>query len=116
MDLSWSLYVPLVLAAVAFAGVSIAASIVSSRGNHDGAERVRDIGFLVLLAMGVWTVVLLLMAIFSEPDDIWDMVIIVLVIVVFFAILLLVFWAISLVIGAIGRGLSRRQQVTTEDL
>jgi hypothetical protein len=116
VDLSWSLYVPLVLAAVAFAGLSIAAGIVSARGNHAGAERVRDVGFLVIMAMGAWTVVLLLAAIFSEPDDVWDMAIIVLVVVVFFALLLLVFWAISLLIGAISRGLSRRRQVTTDEL
>jgi hypothetical protein len=116
MDLSWSLYVPLVLAGVGFAGLSIAAGIVSARGNHAGAERVRDVGFLLLLAMGVWTVVLLLAAIVSEPDDVWDMVIIVLVVVAFFAILLLVFWGISLLIGAISRGLSRRRQVTTDEL
>jgi hypothetical protein len=116
VDLSWSLYVPLVLAAIVFAGLSIAAGIVSARGNHANAERIRDVGFLVLIAMGTWTVVLLLMAIFSEPDDIWDMLIILLVVVAFFAVLLLVFWGISLLIGAISRGLSRRRQVTTEDL
>jgi hypothetical protein len=116
VDLSWGLYVPLILAAVAFGVLSIVAGIVAGRGNVDGAERIRDIGFLLLIGFGVWTIVLLLMAIFSEPDDVWDMLIITLVIVVFFAVLLVVFFLISLVFGRAGRRRARRRRVTTEDL
>jgi hypothetical protein len=116
MDLSWSLYVPLILAAAAFAVIAIAAGIVASRGNHAGAERLRDVGFLVLIGFGAWTVILVLMAIFSEPDDVWDLVIITLVIVAFFVILLVVLFGISLLIGALGRLMSRRTRVTTDEL
>jgi hypothetical protein len=112
----WSLFLPLLLGAIAFGAISAVAGVMSSRGNEDGAERVRDYGFLLLLAMSVWTVVLLLLAIFDEPDDVWDMVVIGLVIVVFFALLLLAFWGISLLIGLISRGTSRRRRVTTEDI
>lgn len=116
MDLSWGLYVPLILAAVAYGIVSAAAGVMAGRGNEAGSERVRDAGFLLLLAGGAWVLVLLLLSLFSEPDDLWDMVIITLVIVAFFAILLLALFGISLLIGRIGRSASRRRRVTTDEL
>jgi uncharacterized membrane protein len=112
----WSLFLPLLLGAILFGVVSVAAGVMSGRGNEEGAERVRDYAFLLLIAMGAWTVVLTLLAIFDEPDEIWDMVTIGLVIAVFFVLLLLAFWGISLLIGMIGRGTTRRRRVTTEDL
>jgi Kef-type K+ transport system membrane component KefB len=116
LDLTWSLYLPLVLAALGYAVISIVAGIMAARGNVARAERTRDIGFLVVLGIGAWTIILLLIAMFSEPDDVWDMVIITLVIVVFFAILLLVFFGLSLLVGAAGRARSRRRRVTTDEL
>jgi uncharacterized membrane protein YpjA len=112
----WSLFLPLLLGAILFGVVSVVAGVMSGRGNDEGAERVRDYAFLLLLAMGAWTIVLTLLAIFDEPDEIWDMITIGLVIIVFFVLLLLAFWGISLLIGLIGRGTTRRRRVTTEDL
>ena len=86
--LDWSLYSPLLLALLVYGVLFIAASIMRSRGNDDRAERILDIGFLVALIAGAWTIVLLVFAILDEPDDIWDMVIIVVIIGVFFAVLL----------------------------
>jgi hypothetical protein len=116
MDLSWGLYVPLILAALVYAGAAIVAAVMTSRGNEPGAERVRDGGFLLVLLAGVWVLVLLLLALISEPDDIWDMVIITLVIVAFFVILLLVLFGLSLLVGRIGRTTARRRRVTTDEL
>jgi hypothetical protein len=112
----WSLFLPLLLGAIAFGLITVVAGVMSSRGNEAGAERVRDYGFLLLLAMGAWIVVLLVISIFSEPDEVWDMVIIGLIIVAFFVLLLLVFFALSLLFGAFGRMTSRRRQVTTDEL
>jgi hypothetical protein len=114
--MTWSMYLPLILAGIAFGVISVVAGVMASRGNDDGAERLRDYGFLLLLAIGVWTIILLLVSIFNKPNDVGDMLIITLVIVVFFALLLLVFFGISLLIGAIGRQTSRRRRVTTEDV
>ena len=116
MDLTWGLYFPLILAGVAYAIAAIAAGVMAGRGNDAGAERVRDAGFMLLLAAGTWVVVLLLLALFSEPDDLWDMVMITLLIVAFFAILLLVLFGISLLVGRIGRTASRRRRITTDKL
>jgi hypothetical protein len=114
--MTWSMFLPLILAGVAFGVTSVVAGVMSSRGNDAGAERVRDYGFLLLLAMGAWTIILLLVSIFNRPDDVGDMFIIIVVIVVFFALLLVAFFGISLLIGALGRTTSRRKRVTTEDV
>jgi hypothetical protein len=112
----WSLFLPLLFGGIAYGLISVVAGVMSGAGNEEGAERTRDYGFLLLLAMGAWTVVLILISIFSEPDEIWDLVIITLVIAVFFVILLLAFFAISLVLGALRRATSRRRRVTTDEV
>ena len=99
--MSWGLYFPLIVAAAVFAILSASAGVMAGRGNEDGAERLRDAGFLVVLAGGAWVVVLLLIT---------------LVIVAFFVILLLVLFGLSLLVGRLGRGASRRRRVTTDDL
>ena len=114
MDLTWGLYFPLILIAAAFAIVSAAAGVMGGRGNVEGAERLRNVGFLILLLGAVWVVILTILALISEPDDIGDLLIITLVIVVFFAILLLVLFGLSLLVGQLGRTTSRRKRVTTD--
>jgi uncharacterized membrane protein len=114
--MSWSMFLPLILAGIAFGITSVVAGVMANRGKDAGAERLRDYGFLLLLAMGAWTIILLLVSIFNRPDDVGDMLIITVVIVAFFALLLLVFFAISLLIGALGRQTSRRRRVTTDEV
>ena len=114
--MTWSMFLPIILAGIAFGVASMVAGVMASRGNNARAERVRDYGFLLLLAIGAWTIILLLVSIFNKPNDVGDMLIITLVIVVFFALLLLVFFGISLLVGALGRQTSRRRRVTTEDV
>jgi uncharacterized membrane protein len=114
--MEWSLFLPLILAGLLYGVISIVAGVTSSRGNDQGAERVRDYGFLLLLVMAAWTVVLTLIALVSEPDEVWDMVVITLVIVVFFVILLLIFFGISVLLGGLRSATSRRRRVTTDEL
>jgi Na+-driven multidrug efflux pump len=113
---SWSMFLPVILGGLAFGITSVVAGVMSSRGNDERAERVRDYGFLLVLAIGAWTIILLLVALFNKPNDVGDMAIITLVIVVFFALLLLAFFGISVLIGAIGRQTSRGKRVTTDEL
>jgi Kef-type K+ transport system membrane component KefB len=114
--MTWSMFVPLILAGLAFGVMSIVAGVMDSRGNSERAERWRDYGFLLLLAFCAWTVILLIVAIFNKPNSVGDMLIITLVVVVFFALLLLVFFGISLLVGALGRRTDRRRRVTTDEL
>lgn len=99
---AWGLYVPLLLAAAIFAIISIASAIVRSRGNEASAEKLLDLGFVVALAAGIWTLVLLVLAIFNQPDDIWDMVLIVVVVGGFFGILLALLFGVFEVIFSRG--------------
>jgi threonine/homoserine/homoserine lactone efflux protein len=116
MDLTWGLYFPLILAGAAYAVAAVVANVTASRGGESRAERVRDGAFLLVVAAGVWVFVLLLLSIFSEPDDLWDMLTITLVIAGFFAILLIVLFGISLLIGQVGRTTARRKRVTTDEV
>jgi ABC-type Na+ efflux pump permease subunit len=114
--MSWGLYFPLILAAALFAIISASAGVMAGRGNEDRAERLRDVGFLIVVAGGAWVVVLLLLALIDQPDDIGDLLLITIVIVAFFVILLLVLFGLSLLVGWLGRGASRRRRVTTDEL
>jgi Ca2+/H+ antiporter len=114
--MEWSLFLPLIVAGAIYAIVTIVAGVMSGRGNEAGAERVRDYGFLILILSGVWIVILLLLALIEEPDDIGDMLTITIVIVAFFVILLLVLFGLSLLVGRLGRGATRRRRVTTDEL
>ena len=114
--MSWSLFLPLVLGAVAYGVISVVAGVISGRGNEAGAERARDYGFLLLLAIGAWIVILVLVALINKPNSVGDMLIIMLVVVAFFAILLLVFFGISQLIGVVSRAMTRRRRVTTDEL
>jgi threonine/homoserine/homoserine lactone efflux protein len=87
-QLSWSLYQPLILVAIVFVVCQIAAAVMRARKNSEGADRVLDIGFGVALVGAAWTAVLLLISLFSEFGEIYDMVAILLVVGIFFALLL----------------------------
>ncbi|HEX3278640.1 MAG TPA: hypothetical protein VHR40_08965 [Thermoleophilaceae bacterium] len=114
--MTWSMFLPLILAGLVFGAISVTANVMEGRGNAERAERWRDYGFLLMLAFGAWTVILFIVAIFNKPNSVGDMFTITLVIVVFFALLLVVFFGISLLAGAVGRSMDRRKQVTTDDV
>jgi hypothetical protein len=109
----FSLWLPLIFAGVAYAVANVSAGVVASRDNEQGAERLRNIGFLIALLATAWVVVLLLIVLVDLPDKIGDMLTIIFVIVAFFAILLLVFFGLSELLGLARRALSRRRRVTT---
>jgi hypothetical protein len=108
----WSLFFPLLLAVVAIIALFVAAQVVAARGNEERGETLLDIGFLVTLAAGAWTLILLVLVLFDEPDEIWDMVTIVLVVGVFFALLLGLLFALFEAIFS--RGPRRRSAVPEE--
>jgi cytochrome bd-type quinol oxidase subunit 2 len=93
-ELSFSLYLPLIFLGLAYLVVLIAAQPVRARGNKELAERMLDISFGLALLAGVYVVVLLLISLVSEPDLIYDMLSIMLVVAVFFAVLLLVLFGL----------------------
>jgi membrane protease YdiL (CAAX protease family) len=110
--LEWSLFFPLFLAVLAFIALFVAAQVVAGRGNEDLGEKLLDVGFLIALAGGAWTLILFVLVLFDEPDEVWDMVTIVLVIGVFFALLLGLLFALFEAIFS--RGPRRRPAVPEE--
>lgn len=114
--LAWSLYSPLLLAAALFIIISIASAVVRSRGNSASAERLLDLGFVVAVAAGAWTLVLLVLAMFDEPDDLWDMVLIIAVVGAFFAVLLtLLFGVFELIFSRGGRQRAAPEEASGPD-
>jgi hypothetical protein len=110
---SFSLWLPLLFAAIAFGVLRVAAGIAAGRGREGAAERLLDVAFLLVLLGAVWVVILVLITLVDMPDEVWDMIMITLVVAVFFALLLVAFFLLSLLFGAIGRAVSRRRRVTT---
>jgi hypothetical protein len=83
-----SIFQPLIFLAVIAAILYVAGQVVQARGNVEGGERVLDIAFGVSLLAGVYVVIVLLLALFDEPDVIYDAILIILIVAVFFVVLL----------------------------
>jgi hypothetical protein len=113
---SFSLWLPLILAAAAYAVLNATAGTLAGRGDEQRAEQLRNMAFLVSLLAAAWVVVLLLLVAVDMPNRIGDMLLVIGVIVGWFAILLLVFFGLSQGFGAIGRRFSRRSRSPSRDL
>ena len=85
--ISFSLYLPVMLLALVWAGLSVAGNVVAGRGNDAGASTMRDLGFGSMLLAGLWVVVLVVMALVQYPVRTSDGLLILAVVFVFFALL-----------------------------
>jgi len=94
-NLPSSMYTPLVVLLAAYAALSLLAGRALSHEDTDRAERFSTIAFAVLLVAALYTIVLVISAVFAYPSRSTDMVTIVLVIRGFFALLLFVFFLIA---------------------
>ena len=100
-----AMYTPVVLLLIAYAVLSVLANRARSNDDRAGAERFSNWAFLLVLLFAVYTVVILIAAVFGYPDRFYDMVLIILVITVFFALLLFAFFVLAEVIPrALRRG------------
>jgi hypothetical protein len=111
----WSLWLPLIFAGLGYAVVNAVAGMTATRGNAEGAERLRNVAFLIALLATVWVAILVLVVLFDVPNRVGDMLTIMLVIVVFFAILGVVFFGIAEAVGKVRRLVARRQRVTPRE-
>jgi hypothetical protein len=108
-NLPMALYTPLVVVLAAYAVLSLLASRARSKEDTDGTERFETWAFIVLLVAALYTIVLVISAIFAYPSRSTDMVTILLVVCGFFAVLLFVFFVLAeLVPRALGRGRADR--------
>ena len=86
-SLSFALYLPVLLLALVWAGLSVAGNVVEGRGNDAGATTMRDLGFGAILLAGLWVAVLAVLVAVQYPIRSSDGLIIIAVAFVFFAIL-----------------------------
>ena len=99
--MSSSLYTPLLLVAVVYAGLSIAAGVVDRRGDHERGERLLDVAFGVALLAAAYTVILLILSAFDAPARFTDAITTMLVVGAFFVLLLFFLFGVSQVYGRI---------------
>jgi hypothetical protein len=100
---SGSLYLPVVVIGLAYAGLSIAAGVVAGRDDSEGAERYRDLAFATLLLGAAYMLVLLVLSVTDAPNRFIDMLTIFLVVIAFFALLLFLLFLISQVYSRLRR-------------
>jgi Na+/H+ antiporter NhaC len=108
-NLPSSMYTPLVVLLVAYAALTLLASRAHGKEDRDRADRFETIAFAVLLVSALYTIVLVISAVFAYPSRSTDMVITIVVICAFFAALLFVFFLIAeLIPRSLRRGRSDR--------
>jgi len=102
-QISSSLFQPVLILGLLAVVLIVAGQVMRSRGVGERAEKVADIGFGIALLTGVYIVVLLLIALFSEPDLIYDAAVNILIVAVFFLLLLFVLFGLFELILSRGR-------------
>ena len=105
-NLPSSMYTPLVVLLAIYVVLGLIAARARGHENTDRSERFDTFAFAVLLVAALYTIVLLISAVFAYPSRSTDMVTILVVISAFFAALLFVFFLIA---EWVPRKLSRRE-------
>ena len=108
-NLPSSMYTPLVVLLAVYAALSLLGGRARGREDTGGGERFATYAFVVLLVAALYTIVLVISAVFAYPSRSTDMVTILLVVCAFFALLLFVFFVIAEVVPrALRRGRTER--------
>jgi uncharacterized membrane protein len=94
-NLPSSMYTPLVVLLVVYVVLGLLAARARAHEDTDRSERFDTFAFAVLLLAALYTIVLVISAVFAYPTRSTDMVTIIVVIGVFFAALLFVFFLIA---------------------
>jgi len=108
-NLPSGLYTPLVVLLVAYVVLILLGNRAGANEDTERADRWATYAFGVLLLAALYTIVLVIAAVFNYPSRSTDMVTIVLVICAFFALLLFVFFLLTELLPAtLRRGRSDR--------
>ena len=89
-----ALFTPVYLLGLATVILILVGQVMTTRGRGELAEKLSDLGFGLALLTGAYIVVLLLIALVSEPDLIYDAVANIVIVALFFLILMLVLFAV----------------------
>ena len=109
-ELSFALYLPLLVLALIALILFIAAQVMGSRDGGALSSRLLDLTFGLALLGGAYVIVLLLISLISEPDVIYDIVVIMLIVGIFFAVVLFVLFGVFELIFSRGGGKSAAQK------
>ena len=91
--LSSGYFTPLILAAVLYVVLFVAARVLEGR-EDERSETAEDLGFLLMLLGAAYVAILTVVAVASEIDLVWDMVRIIVIVAAFFAVLILILLAV----------------------
>lgn len=94
-NLPSAMYTPLVVLLVVYVVLGLIAARARAHEDTDRGERFDTFQFAVLLVAALYTIVLVISAVFAYPSRSTDMVTIIVVIGVFFALLLFAFFLIA---------------------
>jgi cytochrome bd-type quinol oxidase subunit 2 len=100
-------YIPLVVLGAVYAGITMLANYIGSKGDRDRSERFRDYAFGAALVTAAYAAILVVLVAVDTPNRFTDAITTILVICVFFAILLVVLFLISQVVGLVTRRAGR---------
>lgn len=90
--LDTALWQPLLIVALIYAVLFVAANVIEGRGDGKTADTVRDLAFGVILLGALYTAGLIILALISRPDLVGDMLLILAIIIVFFGLLVVVLY------------------------
>jgi cytochrome bd-type quinol oxidase subunit 2 len=109
-EINSALFSPVYLLGLATVVLILAGQVLGSRGRSELAEKLADLGFGLALLTGAYVVVLLLIALISEPNLIYDAAVNIVIVALFFLVLLIALFALfELVFSR-----RRRKRVTPE--
>lgn len=105
--MSTSIYMPLVILLVLYAGLTIAANVYRGRENRERADRLLDLAFGVALGAAAYAIVLTVLAAVDAPARFTDALTVIVSVVLFFVLLLGVFFGIGQLVGLFSRRSAR---------
>jgi len=111
-NLPSSMYTPLVVLLIVYVALGLVAARARAHEDTDRGERFDTFAFAVLIVAALYTIVLVITAVFAYPSRSTDMVTILLVISGFFALLLFAFFLLAEWIpGKLRRGRSSERAI-----
>jgi cytochrome bd-type quinol oxidase subunit 2 len=106
-----ALFSPVYLLGLATVILILVGQVLTSRGRGELAEKLSDLGFGLALLTGAYIVVLLLIALISQPNLIYDAAVNIVIVALFFLVLLVALFGLFELIFSRRR---RRKRVTPE--
>jgi cytochrome bd-type quinol oxidase subunit 2 len=109
-EINSALFTPVYLLGLAAVILILAGQVMTSRDRGELAEKLGDLGFGIALLTGAYVLVLLLIALISEPNLIYDAAVNIVLVALFFLILMIALFGLFELLFS----RRRRKRVTPE--